>query len=313
VTRVLVTGASGFLGAPISRQLIAQGWDVVRASAAERGGHRRVDLLDPDAVRALMDDVRPTHLVHAAWRPVRGNAMYAPDNLTWLRASLDVVQAFREAGGGRAAVIGSSAEYDWSDGICRNGVTPMRPSTIYGACKYALFMALDAFARTVDLSFVWPRVFFVYGPGEHESRLVASVIRALVRGEPAECTHGGQVRDYLHIDDVASGVVAALESEHRGAIDIASGHGIAVGELVTEVARAMGREDLLRLGARPSPAHDVPLVLGDPTEAAAVLGWAPRMTLADGIADTIAWGRRAFATSASQQPGDAQLVPQSDE
>lgn len=292
--RVLVTGARGFLGRASMRLLLAHGWDVVGTSNSSGDGHRRLDVLDEHAVRALLTDVKPTHLLHAAWRPVHGDVMRSPDNLTWLRASLALVQAFHQSGGVRAAVIGSSAEYDWTDGVCRNNVTPMRPATIYGACKQALHIALDSYAQTTGLGFVWPRVFFVYGPGEHGTRLAASVIRALLRGEPAECTHGRQVRDYLHVDDVASGIVAALESGHNGAVDIASGQGLPVRELVLQIARELGREDLLRLGARPSPVHDAPLVVGDATEAAALLGWAPSFTLQEGIADTIAWERRAL-------------------
>jgi len=300
--RVLVTGARGFLGGAAARLLGERGWEVVGVSSPRGGDPSRgrvVDLLDEGAVRELMLELRPSHLLHAAWKPVRGDVMRSPDNLAWLKASLGIVQAFREAGGQRAAVIGSSAEYDWSEGICRNNVTPLKPQTMYGAAKHALHVALQGYARATGMSFVWPRVFFVYGPGEHETRLVASVIKALVRGEPAECTHGLQVRDYLHVDDVARGIVQALESEHQGGIDIAAGQGLAVRDLVLAVATQLGRTDLVRLGARPSPVHDAPSVVGDATEAAAVLGWAPRFTLEAGIADTITWGRAEFSSEQS--------------
>jgi len=292
--RVLVTGATGFLGRAAARQLRAAGWDVTGTSGSGLEDTRRADLLDERAVRRLMEEVRPSHLLHAAWRPVHGDVMHSPENIRWVAASLLLVQAFQQSGGERAAVVGSSAEYDWTDGICRNGATPLRPGTIYGACKHALHIALAAFARQTGIGFVWPRVFFVYGPGEDERRLVASVIRALLKGVPAECTEGRQIRDYLHVDDVAAGLVAALESTYDGPIDLAAGHGVSVRELVTQVARQIGREDLLRLGARPSPSHDVPLVVGDGAEAASVLGWAPQLSLEQGLADTIAWGRSVF-------------------
>ena len=102
---------------------------------------------------------------------------------------------------------------------------------------------------------MWPRVFSVYGPGEHELRLVPSAIRALVRGEAAECTHGYQIRDYVHVDDVAAGIVKSLESDHKGAIDITSGVGFRVREVVSTVARLIDREDLVRLAhGLPQPA-----------------------------------------------------------
>lgn len=297
--RVLVTGATGFLGRPAAAQLRARGWDVVGVSASGADGTIRLDLQDEAALRALLEQIRPSHLLHAAWRPVHGNVMHAADNVSWLRASLFLVQAFQESGGQRAAVVGSSAEYDWTGGVCRNGVTPMKPATPYGACKHALHLALEAFARATGLGFVWPRVFFVYGPGEHDSRLVASVVKALVRGVPAECTEGRQVRDYVYVDDVAAGLVASLESSHDGAIDLAAGSGIAVRDLVSLVAQEFGRVDLLRLGARRTPVHDVPLVLGDGIEAETLLGWKPRISLEAGIADTVAWGRSVFPPSGS--------------
>jgi nucleoside-diphosphate-sugar epimerase len=293
--RVLVTGARGFLGHASMRVLQARGWDVVGASGTAGAPLLRVNLLDASAVRAMLKDVRPTHLLHAAWRPVHGDVMRSAENLTWLASSINLVKAFHEVGGERAAVIGTSAEYDWTDGLCRNHVTPMRPGSVYGAAKHALHVALAAFAHTVGLGFVWPRVFDVYGPGEHETRLVASVIRSLVRGEPAKCTHGTQVRDYLHVDDVARGIISALESGHQGAIDIVSGKGIAVRDLVLTIARAMGREDLVRLGALPPPDHDVPVIVGDAAEAMARLAWKPIIELHDGVRETVSWGRTAFA------------------
>ncbi|CAA2141801.1 dTDP-glucose 4,6-dehydratase [Hyphomicrobium sp. ghe19] len=220
--------------------------------------------------------------------------MQSKENLKWLGASLDLVQTFQEYGGRRALVVGSSAEYDWAGGICLNGVTPMRPATIYGAAKLSLNIALASYARHTGLGLIWPRVFFTYGPGEHDSRLVASVIKALVRGLPAECSEGRQVRDYLYVGDVASGVVAALESDYCGSLDLVSGTGIAVRDLVSEVADRLGRPDLIRLGALPSK-DDYPLVLGDPKEAESLLHWTPTTSLAAGLDKTISWGQQTFA------------------
>ena len=168
INRVLVTGARGFLGRPIANLLAERGWDVVRTATTPCKEHVVVDLLDDTAVLALVRKVEPTHLVHAAWKSVHGDVMHSTDNLAWLRSSLGLLKCFREAGGRRAAALGTSAEYDWTSGVCCNGVTPLRPTTLYGACKHALHVALEAYAGASGLEFVWPRVFSVYGPGEHE-------------------------------------------------------------------------------------------------------------------------------------------------
>jgi nucleoside-diphosphate-sugar epimerase len=297
--RLLVTGARGFVGSALMDGLRARGWDPIGVSSVVTGAFLCANLLDHAAMRALVKYVRPTHLIHAAWRPVHGDILQSIQNFAWIAASLCLIEAFREYGGKRAAVIGSAAEYDWSHGICRNRVTPMRPATLYGICKNSLRNALESCAPKIGLSLVWPRVFFVYGPNEHETRLVPSVIRSLIAGKPALCTHGRQVRDYMHVSDVAAGVIAALESKHEGTVDVASGQGVAVRDVVLEIARTLGREDLVRLGALPSRPDEAPMVMGDPSEAAALLGWAPTIPLPEGIAATTALGRNLF-----EQRGD---------
>jgi len=297
--RVVVTGARGFLGQACVRELRARNWEVIGVSTEQGSGGgiswRKVDLMDACSTRAMLDEVRPTHLLHAAWKPVHGDVMSSVHNMAWLKASIDLAQAFRETGGHRFVGIGTAAEYDWAQGSCRNGITPIRPATLYGSTKHALHVSLEAYARSTGMSFAWPRVFFVYGPGEHPTRLAASVVRSLLRGEQAKCTHGRQIRDYLHVDDVASGIVSTLESDHSGAIDIASGERLAVGDLVKEIARQLDRHDLLRMGALPSPVHDAASVVGDPSQAEKVLSWRPKIDLQRGIGDTIAWGRQALS------------------
>ena len=257
---------------------------------------RVCDLLDARSTRELIGECSASHLLHLAWLPVHGNVMRAPENLDWIKASLTLVQAFKELGGVRAAAVGSSAEYCWDQGACVNGVTPLTPRSLYGASKLALQIALSSYADVVGLGFVWPRVFFVYGPGEHDSRLVASIVRSLLHGEEAECTAGTQRRDYLYVTDAANGIVTALESNHTGPIDIASGNAIEVREMAIAVAREAGKPELLKLGAKPSPEYLPPMVLGDPREAERILKWSPHISLDEGVSRTVAWGRTAFLT-----------------
>ena len=92
------------------------------------------------------------------------------------------------------------------------------------------------------ISFAWGRIFFLHGPGEHPDRLVPSVTRALLAGEPARCTDGRQVRDFLHSSsDAAHAFAALLALRVEGPVNIASGRGCRSRELVGWIGDALGR------------------------------------------------------------------------
>lgn len=294
--KVLITGASGFIGGACLPVLVAEGFEVVAITArsvpplATGDGIRwaQVDLLDALAVERLLEAERPGHLIHAAWHPVRSGVMASPQNWIWLKAGLALVDAFARLGGERAGVIGSCAEYDWSYGVCRQGRTPYRPGSIYGSAKLALREALTVLNACRDVSIVWPRPFFAYGPGEHPSRLVASVTLALLEGREAETSHGRQIRDYMCVMDIAEGIVASLRSAHEGPVDLATGEARSVRDIVSEIGRQLGKEHLIRFGARGASADEPAVILGEREPARSLVGWQPKVTLEDGIARTIA-------------------------
>jgi nucleoside-diphosphate-sugar epimerase len=120
------------------------------------------------------------------------------------------------------------------------------------------------------------------------------VVRALLRGDPAPCSHGRQIRDYMHVQDVADGLAAVLDSDVQGAVNVSSGQAAPIRDIVLTAARLLGRTDLVRLGAIPARANDVPLVVGANTRLTG-LGWEPRYDLECGLLDTIDWWRRAEA------------------
>jgi nucleoside-diphosphate-sugar epimerase len=249
-----------------------------------------VDLLKPGAAGELITDVRPTHLLHLAWYVIPGKLIASLENFDWVMASFDLVRRFAEAGGRRLVVGGSGYEYDWNYGYCSEGLTPSVPDTVYGACKHALHELVRTYAGGQQLSYAWGRVFFLYGPREHPQRLVSSVVRALLRGEPAPCSHGKQIRDYLHVHDVAEGLVAVLDSDFQGPINVSSGQATTLREIVLTIGRLTGRPDLIHLGALPARANDVPLVVGANARVAGI-GWQPKYSLETGLEQTIEWWR----------------------
>jgi nucleoside-diphosphate-sugar epimerase len=293
--RVLVTGASGFIGRHALAPLAARGYEVHAvstrnvASAATVTWHQ-VDLLSPGGVSRLMEVVRPTHLLHFAWFAVPGQFWTSPENYRWVPASLELLRAFNSVDGRRFVAAGSCAEYEVSDTDCDERRTPLRPSTVYGSCKHAFHVAIDEFAEG-RLSVAWGRVFHLYGPGEHPDRLVPSVVRALLEGRPALCTPGTQVRDFLHVQDVADAFVALLDADVRGSVNIASGSPISVADLVGRIGMLMNAGALIRLGERALSAHDPPRLTARVSRLREDVGWSPAMTLDEGLLHTIEWWR----------------------
>ncbi len=288
--RVLVTGAAGFLGRHCVADMAGRGFEV---HAASRGTHtggatwHRVDLLDPGASRALVEDVRPTHLLHLAWETAHGSFWASPRNLDWLGASAQMARAFAEAGGRRLVVAGTCAEYRWDDDVCREAATPLEPTTLYGASKHALHVALRAYAGVAGVDLAWGRIFLLHGPGEPPGRLVPSVAVSMLRGEPAACSHGHQVRDLLHVEDVAAAFGALVASEVTGAVNIASGVPVTLAEVVTTIGEITGRGDLLRLGTIPAAPGDPAILVADTTRLREEVGWQPRYSLREGLERTV--------------------------
>lgn len=293
--KVLLTGASGLIGRQAIAPLLAAGYEVHalgRHAGEARQGLRwhGVDLFDEVSVKAAVKEVGASHLLHLAWYAEPGKFWNSPENLNWVRASLSLVQAFAEAGGKRLTVAGSCAEYDWDvAGVCTETGTPLKPHTLYGSSKHALRLVLEAYAREARLSLAWGRIFLLYGPGEYEVRLVPSVILPLLAGHEAPCSHGEQKRDFLHSADVAGAFVALLQSAVEGPVNIGSGETTAIKDLIGLIARELGREDLVRLGALQdkSPALLVPDIRRLRDE----VGFRPAFQLKEGLQDAILWWR----------------------
>ena len=304
--RILITGAGGFIGSHLVRQVLQEGHTVVAVLRPEESLERlsdcldsvslaRCELNDGDAVRRLVAATHPDQALHLAWYVEAGKYWQAKENLDCVRMTLSLAQALAESGCSRFVGAGTCAEYDWDYGLLKEDVTPLKPHFLYGACKNATREILQAFCDRSGMGFAWTRVFLLYGPREAPERLIPYVIRSLLKGEVAKCTGGEQTRDFLHVEDVASAMWAVAKSGFSGPVNIGSGQAVKVQDLVAIVARLLGREDQIAFGALPTDPHEPPLLLADIERLSSLVGWRPSLTLEEGLARTCEWWKARMA------------------
>jgi nucleoside-diphosphate-sugar epimerase len=142
------------------------------------------------------------------------------------------------------------------------------------------------------LSTAWGRLFFQFGPAEHPDRLAASVIRSLLSKREAPCTHGRQIRSFLHVADVGAAFAALLDSDIEGPVNIGGAEPVSIAELLQEIASQTGHAELLKLGARTAQPSEPARLVPDVRRLNRDVGFRPRFDLRDGVADTIAWWRQ---------------------
>jgi nucleoside-diphosphate-sugar epimerase len=296
--KILITGAPGFIGSHVARLLVQQGHDVhVTLLDVETSRIRDIlprlnaipcNIEQSAKVDACLAAVRPELCIHLAWYAVPGKYLNAPENFSSLNATLLLAQKLAALGCRRFVGIGSCFEYEHGSSVLSES-SPAKPLSLYAACKLSAALVLEQFARLTPMQIAWTRLFYQYGPDEAPQRLMPHVINSLLQGRRVELTPGEQVRDFLHVEDVASGIAAVAQSSLTGVVNVASGQRVTVREIAEKIAAIVGRADLLALGARPYAPNDPMFILADNSRLRQNTGWKPRYDLESGLRQTIEW------------------------
>ncbi|ELR98320.1 NAD(P)-dependent oxidoreductase [Gloeocapsa sp. PCC 73106] len=297
--KVFLTGATGFIGSHIAKQLVTKDYQVY-ALVRDKNNLKRIedivdkielleaDLLDFKQVNQIIKTILPQQCIHSAWYVEPGKYLNGLENIDLVGASFNLAKQLAECGCEHFLGIGTCFEYDTSLGYLQE-TSIAKPNSLYGASKLSVQLVLEQIGKITGMKTAWARLFYQYGPAEDPKRLIPGIITALLRGKTMDLTPGEQVRDFLYIEDVANALGAIALQQATGLFNIGSGKPITVKEIALTLGDLMGKPELIKLGALPYRQGDDLFICANNHRLKEVTGWYANHNLQEGLQLTIDW------------------------
>ncbi len=298
--RILITGATGFIGARIAERLHERGHALALLIRSPKPTDRAAaiygqcemivgDLQSPASYADAVHAFRPDTLLHAAWTGVAGADRNDPRQIANIAATAALLEAAIAAGIESFLGLGSQAEYGPQN--CKlDERAPVEPTTLYGLSKLAACRVTESMCRLKQLRHAWLRVFSVYGPRDNPAWLIPSLIANLKAGEVPALTQCEQIWDFLYIDDAADAAVAVLEnSSASGIFNLGSGEGRPLREAIMLLRDSVRPDAELGIGQIPYRPDQVMHLEADMTRLRDATGWQAATELKTGLQATVRW------------------------
>jgi nucleoside-diphosphate-sugar epimerase len=297
MTRALVTGARGFIGAALCKRLTVSGIEVHavsrnppadaqfrHAQQAQMIQWWKTDLVDLEATRSLIRMIRPDVTFHLASLVTgsRSLEMVLPVFQNSFMTAFNLLMAIAENGAGRIVLAGSLEEPDEVDPV---------PCSPYAAAKWSASGYARMLHALYQIPIVIAKIFMVYGPGQSDhTKLIPYVTMSLLRGEAPKLSSGARLIDWIYVDDVAEGLnrCAEMPGIDGRTVELGSGEMVSIRDVVQQLSKLVGSGGRPQFGSLP----DRPLERvkkADIAESYKLIGWRPSTPLRAGLARTVKW------------------------
>ncbi len=246
---ILLTGATGLIGKETIAPLQSRGFKVHAFTIDDTNpdvgvNWIKTNLFDSNEVRRHIQELKPSYLLNMAWATT-GDYLTNPINYAFLSASINLVSAFIRNGGRRLVCVGSCLEYKFKDEPIKETDELDCEKNAYVFCKNILHETAARMCQESGTSFAYGRVFYTFGRNEDPRRLAGSIVSKLSKNERVTITGGPLLRDYMYSKDVASALVALLDSDVQGPVNIATGKPTTIQNLSIKLAVALNKRHLI--------------------------------------------------------------------
>lgn len=297
--KILLTGASGFLGSNIAEGLVKQGFSVLALKRSSSNISRCVNFkeqirwIDSDIllkVESSIIEFNPEILIHAAWDGVkaeeRDNWSAQETNLSLLISLLEIA---KKAGIKKIISLGSQAEYGTFEGSVSESY-PCNPNSAYGTIKLCASGILKAYAEKNLMDWFWMRIFSVFGPGEDDNWLIPSAINNLLNKREMALTSCEQKYDYLYTKDFVDGILKIIDDDnHRSGIyNMASGKSTRLRDILDFLELQLSPDTkILNYGAMPYRPNQVMDMTGNSELFFKTFQFRPKYSIYEALRETV--------------------------
>jgi UDP-glucuronate decarboxylase len=287
--KILLTGATGFIGSAFLRRALSDGHSVAALVRAESLDRLSLENKNLKAIRGTVaspawDEItafQPDTCVHCAWTTAPRVAYDSPEHLRFFEQSQLFFDRLIDLGIRQVIGLGTCIEYVIGNAPLVEEQTPIGPVGPYAESKNMMRIWLEEASARRGFQLCWPRIFYAYGVGEDPTRLCTSLIQRFRRNEPLVLKTPRSTKDYIYIEDVASAMLLLLEKKFQGVVNLGTGAGVTIFDLAQTVAALLGKRGLVQAEAIEGT-DPLGFVVADSTRLRS-LGWQPQFDLERGL------------------------------